>query len=184
MWSHFFSLFDLTHHFFEFLLFQYLLLFFCIFLLHWCLFDILHDWFYALNVNVSILFNLLLGDITILLCFFFLFLVICNNFLLIPVVKEKKLKLAFNVSTGAPITVVKEIIDAPTLVADKKQLKSCQNRQKQQCIYLVFYSSILFHKFLHKNSLLFSNLNCVWLFKSSIFEIAPKYFVVFFKIIR
>ena len=99
---------------------------------------------------------------------------------MIPVVKEKKLKLAFNVSTGALITVVKEIIDAPTLVADKKQLKSRQNSQKQQCIYLIFYLSVLFHEFLHKNGLLFSNLNCVWLFKSSIFKIAPKYFVVFF----
>ena len=48
----------------------------------------------------------------------FLFLVVLINFLLIPVVKEKiKVKLA--IPTGAPITVVKEIIDTPPLVADK-----------------------------------------------------------------
>ena len=55
-----------------------------------------------------------------LLCFFFLFLVIFNSFFIIPVVKENiKLKLAFAISTGTPITLVKEIIDIPPLVADK-----------------------------------------------------------------
>ena len=37
-----------------------------------------------------------------------------------PVVKENiKLKLALSIPTGAPIILVKEIIDTPQLVADK-----------------------------------------------------------------
>ena len=39
---------------------------------------------------------------------------------MIPVVKENaRLKLALYIPTGAPTTVVKEIIDTPPLVADK-----------------------------------------------------------------
>ena len=41
--------------------------------------------FNALDNNVSIVFNLLFANVIILLCFFFLFLVICNNNLFIPV---------------------------------------------------------------------------------------------------
>ena len=49
-----------------------------------------------------------------------MFLVILSNFLIIPVVKEKiKVKLALAIPTGAPITVVKETIDAPPFVAEK-----------------------------------------------------------------
>ena len=52
--------------------------------------------------------------------FFFLFLIILSNFLIIPIVKEKIIvKLAFAIPTGAPITVVKEIIDTPSFVANK-----------------------------------------------------------------
>ena len=66
------------------------------------------------------LLNLLLANIRILLCFFFLFLVIFNNFLTIPVVKEKiKVKLALAIPTGAPIIFANEIIDIPLLVALK-----------------------------------------------------------------
>ena len=65
------------------------------------------------------LLSLLLANIRI-LCFFFLFLVIFNNFLTIPVVREKiKVKLALAIPTGAPIIVVNEIIDTPPLVALK-----------------------------------------------------------------
>ena len=57
------------------------------------------------------LLSLLLANIRI-LCFFFLFLVIFNNFLTIPVVKEKiKVRLALAIPTGAPIILVYEIID-------------------------------------------------------------------------
>ena len=58
------------------------------------------------------LLSLLLANIRILSCFFFFFLVIFNNFLTIPVVKEKiKVRLALAIPTGAPIILVYEIID-------------------------------------------------------------------------
>ena len=50
----------------------------------------------------------------------FLFLVILSKLLIIPVIKlNTRVKLAFVIPTGAPITVVKEIINTPPLVADK-----------------------------------------------------------------
>ena len=52
--------------------------------------------------------------------FLFFFLVIFNNFLTIPVVREKiKVKLALAIPTGAPIILVNEIIDTPPVVALK-----------------------------------------------------------------
>ena len=64
--------------------------------------------------------ELTLANIRILSCFFFLFLVMLSNFLIIPVVKEKiKVKLALAIPTGAPIILVNEIIDTPLLVALK-----------------------------------------------------------------
>ena len=53
-------------------------------------------------------------------CFLFLFLVVLSNFLVIPVVKEKiKVELSLAIPTGAPKTVVKEIIDTTPLVAER-----------------------------------------------------------------
>ena len=72
-----------------------------------------------MSTNASMLFSLLLARASFLPRVFFLFLVIPSKFLVIPVVKEKiKVKLAFTVPTGAPITVVKEIIDTPPLFAE------------------------------------------------------------------
>ena len=52
--------------------------------------------------------------------FFFLFIVILSNFLIIPVVKEKiEIKRALAIPKGAPITVVKEVIATLLLVANK-----------------------------------------------------------------
>ena len=66
------------------------------------------------------LLSLLLANIRILSCFFFFFLVIFNNFLTISVVREKiKVKLALAIPTGAPITLVNEIIDTPPVVTLK-----------------------------------------------------------------
>ena len=66
------------------------------------------------------LLSLLLADIRVLSCFFFLFLVIFSNFLIIPVVREKiKERLALAIPTGAPTKLVIEIIDTPLLVAPK-----------------------------------------------------------------
>ena len=74
----------------------------------------------AWDTKVSTLFNLLLARTKILSCFSYLFLVLLSNFLIIWVVKEKtKLNLALDITAGAPITVVKEIIDAPPLALDK-----------------------------------------------------------------
>ena len=51
---------------------------------------------------------------------FLFFLVIFNNFLVIPVVREKnKVRLALAIPTGAPTIVVNEIIDTPPVVALK-----------------------------------------------------------------
>ena len=62
------------------------------------------------------IFSLLLANIRILSCFFFLL----SNFLIIPVVREKiKVKLGLAIPTGAPATLVNEMIDTPPLVAPK-----------------------------------------------------------------
>ena len=64
--------------------------------------------------------SLLLDNTRILSCFFFLFLVMLRNILIVPVVREKiKVKLALAISTGAPTTLVREMIDTPPLVALK-----------------------------------------------------------------
>ena len=74
----------------------------------------------AWDTKVSMLLSLLLANIRILSCCFFLFLVMLNNFLIIPVVKEKiKVKLALAIPTGAPTMLVKEMIDTPPVVALK-----------------------------------------------------------------
>ena len=65
------------------------------------------------------LFNSILGNITILLCFFFLFLVF-NSFFIIPVaIENSKLKLALAIPTGAAITVANDAIAMLPLVTDK-----------------------------------------------------------------
>ena len=66
------------------------------------------------------LLRLILVNIRIVLCFFLLFLVLFSNFLIIPVVREKiKVKVALAIPAGAPTTLVKELIEAPPLVALK-----------------------------------------------------------------
>ena len=76
--------------------------------------------FNAWDINDSMPLSLLLANIRILLCFFFFFLVIFSNFLMIPVVREKiKVKLALAIPSGTPIVVVNEIIDIPPVVVLK-----------------------------------------------------------------
>ena len=73
----------------------------------------------ASDILLSILFILLLANITILLCFFFLFVVVFNNFFMIPVeIENTRLKLALAIPTGAPITVVNDAIEMIPAVAD------------------------------------------------------------------
>ena len=69
---------------------------------------------------LSILFNLLLANITILLCFFFLFHVVLNSFFTIPVkIGNERLKLALVIPTGAPITVANDAMVKLPVVTDK-----------------------------------------------------------------
>ena len=74
----------------------------------------------AQDIRVSMLLSLFLAKIRILSCFFFLFLVIFSNFLIIPVVREKiNVKLALAITTGAPIILINKIIDTPPFAALK-----------------------------------------------------------------
>ena len=74
----------------------------------------------AWGTKVSMLSSLLLANIRILSCFLCLFLVMLSNFLIISAVKEKiKVKHALAIPTGAPTTLVKEMIDTPLPVALK-----------------------------------------------------------------
>ena len=74
----------------------------------------------AWDAKVSMLFSLLLANIRILSCFFFLFLAILSTFLIIPAVKEKnEVKLAPAITIRAPTTLTEEIIQTPLLVAER-----------------------------------------------------------------
>ena len=58
--------------------------------------------------------SLLLANIRILSCFFFLLLVMLSNFLIIPVVREKtKVEFALAIPTGVPTTLADEIKKTP-----------------------------------------------------------------------
>ena len=74
----------------------------------------------AWDTKVLMLLSLLLANIRILSCFFFFFLVMLSNFLIIPVVGEKiKVKLALAILTGAPTTLADKMIQTPLLFALK-----------------------------------------------------------------
>ena len=65
----------------------------------------------ACDTKVPMLLSLLLVNIRILSCFFFLFVVMLNNFLIIPVVREKnRVKRAPAIPTGSPKNLTEEII--------------------------------------------------------------------------
>ena len=66
------------------------------------------------------LLNLLLANITILLCFFFFFSLFFNNYFISPVDNENvRLRLALAIPTSFPITVANDTIEMLALVADK-----------------------------------------------------------------
>ena len=66
------------------------------------------------------LFNLLLANIAILLCFFFLFLVVFNSFFTIPVeIENARLKLALTIPTGAPMAVANDAVQMLLVATDK-----------------------------------------------------------------
>ena len=64
--------------------------------------------------------NLLLANLTILLCFFFFFCVVFNNFFTIPVkIENERLKLALAIHTGAQITAANDAVVVLPVVTDK-----------------------------------------------------------------
>ena len=66
------------------------------------------------------LFNLLLASITILLCFFFLFLVVFKNFFInLEVIENARPQLASILPVGAPITVANDAIEMLPANIDK-----------------------------------------------------------------
>ena len=74
----------------------------------------------AWDTKFSMLLSLLLANIRILSCFFFLFLVMFSSSLIFPVVREKiKVKLALAIPTVASAALADEMIQIPLLVALK-----------------------------------------------------------------
>ena len=73
----------------------------------------------AWDTKVLMLLSLLLANIRILSCFFFLFLVMLSNFLIIPVREKIKVKLAHAILTGAPTTLADKIIQTPLIIVLK-----------------------------------------------------------------
>ena len=66
------------------------------------------------------LFNLLLANITILLCFFFLFCVIFKSFVTIPLeIENARIKLVVAIPTGATVTVPNDAIEMLSVVTGK-----------------------------------------------------------------
>ena len=66
------------------------------------------------------LLSLLLANIRILSRFFFLFLAMLSNILIIPALRDEiKVKLALAIPTGAPRMLAKEVIDTPPVAAIK-----------------------------------------------------------------
>ena len=76
--------------------------------------------FNASDILLCMLFNSIQAKITILLCFFFLLLVVFNSFFTIPVqIENVRLKLALVIPTGTPITVANDAIEILPVVTDK-----------------------------------------------------------------
>ena len=69
-----------------------------------------------------------------LLCFFFLFLIVFKNLFTNPVVIENaRLQLALIISMGAPITVANDAVEMLPVATDKTMIY--QNSQKKQYTY-------------------------------------------------
>ena len=69
------------------------------------------------------LFNLLLADITILLCFFFLFLIVFKNVFTNPdVIENVRPQLAPIIPAGAPIRVANDAIEMLLATTDNKTI--------------------------------------------------------------
>ena len=98
----------------------------------------------ASDILLYMLFNLLLANITILLCFFFLFCVVFNNFVTNAVETENaRLKLALAFPGGAPVTVANDPIEMLPLAADKT-IKDLSKYPKEANIFSQLFSHLLF----------------------------------------
>ena len=73
-----------------------------------------------------VVFNLLLANITVLLCFYFLFLIVFNKIFTSPIDNENaRLKLALAIPAGVPITLGNDAMECYHLL-QMKQLKFYQ----------------------------------------------------------
>ena len=97
----------------------------------------------AWDTKVSMLLSLLLTNIRILSCFFFLLLVMLSNFLIIPVLSKKiKVKLGLAIPTGAPKMLAKDMIDTPPFFV-LKTIKTFS----MQTIAVIYLLNFLMHDF-------------------------------------
>ena len=77
---------------------------------------------------------------TILLCFFFLLLVVFNSFFTIPVqIENARLKLALVIPRGAPMTVANDAIEVLPVITDKTITDL--SKQSKEAIYLLSLSN-------------------------------------------
>ena len=84
------------------------------------------------------LFDLLLASITILLCFFSLFLVAFNSFFTIPIgIENTRLQLALIIPTGASIAVANDAIEMMPVVTD--ETINYSSKWSKEVIYLLSF---------------------------------------------
>ena len=99
----------------------------------------------ASDVLLSMLFNLRLASITILLCFFFLFVIVYKKVFTNPVVIENaRLQFALMIPTNAPIAVPNDTIEILPVATDKT-INDLSKYSKEE-IYLLLqeWNRILF----------------------------------------
>ena len=90
------------------------------------------------------LFNLLLASITILLRFFFLFLIVFKNFFENPVVIENvRLQLVLVIPAGSLITVANDAIEMLPVATDKT-INDLSKYSKEATYLLRLFSLVLF----------------------------------------
>ena len=90
----------------------------------------------ASDILLSMLFNLLLAGITILLYFFFLFLVVFNSFFTIPAeIENARLKTALTIPTGTSIRVENDTMGILSVVIDKTI--NDLSKKSNEAIYLL-----------------------------------------------
>ena len=90
----------------------------------------------ASDILLSMLFNLLLAGITILLYFFFLFLVVFNSFFTIPAeIENARLKTALTIPTGTSIRVENDAMGILSVVIDKTI--NDLSKKSNEAIYLL-----------------------------------------------